>query len=155
MAALPEFRTLYTLVRFSTHGPGDEQAIVWVRREDSRVGIDRRPDRVTVPGFLLASPRAAAYAEFDDSGRLGAVVAAGQGLSLPSLVLEPGTWRGAVDAAGVATLIVLAAPNPPSITEDGEVTFAVSRAFPEVAIVVRADPSNAVHVRSVTFVRER
>jgi arabinofuranosyltransferase len=154
MTASPEFRRLYALVRFNTRGPDDEQAIVWVRQEDGRVGIERGRDLVTVPGFLLAASSSAS-AEFDESGRLGALIAAGQTLALSPLALEPGTWRGTIDADGVATLIVAADLDSPAITEGGAIRFTVSRAFARIAVAVRADPSNAVHVRSLEFTRER
>jgi hypothetical protein len=155
MAASREFRDRYQLVRFDTHGPHDERAIVWVRREDSRVGIERQPDRVVVPGFLFASPRAAG-AEFDASGRLGTLLKPGQSSSLSGVAIGPGTWRVSADADGPVALAVGLTPGLLDRTVGSQPLAVVVRSEGEsvaATISVQADPPTAVHVRSVTFSR--
>ena len=70
MVKSPEFARHYQLVTFETGDPTGERALLWVRREDSRVGISRTPGADHRPGF---SARRRPVRPLRRAGRHGAV----------------------------------------------------------------------------------
>jgi hypothetical protein len=98
MVATQEFRDSYTRVRFWTEGPRPLLAHLWARTEDSRVGIQREPDGVTVPGFLLSGGDHLAAA-LDPGGRLVTLIPEGKPASI-DVALPAGSWRLQVDSVG-------------------------------------------------------
>ena len=48
MMNLPDFARYYQIVRFDVGDPSGDPALLWVRREDSRIGIKRMATEITV-----------------------------------------------------------------------------------------------------------
>lgn len=148
----PEFAAFYRLVRFRTIATGDDpprDATLWIRIEDSRIGIERTPARVVVPGFVLAS-MGAPFAELDESGHLAASLAPGQSIALPiqsTLRLGAGAWRGEVDGDESLALTVSGGSEAGSA-----VAFTVEGAGPTVVVTSRS--TGRAHLRALTFLRE-
>jgi arabinofuranosyltransferase len=169
MVREPEFAALYRLVSFRTGATREDpprEATLWARIEDSRIGIERAPGRVVVPGFVLAS-MGAPFAELDESGRLAASLTPGQSIVLPTVTvlrLGAGTWRGAVDADGSVTLTVsgAAAPDSPAgprvafTLGDSEAAFVTvsTHAKSRADGTDGTDGTHRPHVRALTFVRD-
>jgi arabinofuranosyltransferase len=152
----PAFAELYRLVRFRTIETREDpsrEATLWVRIDNSRVGIERTPGRVVVPGFVLAS-MGAPFAELDESGRLAASLAPGQSIAISTrstLRLGAGAWRGGVDADAAVTMTVAGEPAQEE-TSGTAVTFAIGPSGPGI-VVVSNRAASAAHVRALTFVR--
>ncbi|MCL2825450.1 MAG: hypothetical protein FWD57_15770, partial [Polyangiaceae bacterium] len=51
MQATSAFTNGYSLIKFETPGPESVPALVWVRRESPRLGVEIADDRVVLPGF--------------------------------------------------------------------------------------------------------
>jgi len=93
----PEFARLYKLVTFQTRE--GVQTRIWVRQEDSRVGIKRTDREVNVPGYLLdASPGAVAALSSDE--RVGLRIDKAHGASRTDLALGPGRWVMRIEGSG-------------------------------------------------------
>jgi hypothetical protein len=69
MERTSEFKRFYQFVRYETLRPR-RVGRVWVRREDSRVGIVRRDSTVTIPGYLFSAYKGS-VATLDGQGRAG------------------------------------------------------------------------------------
>jgi len=99
LVRMHEFAANYRLVHFRSGPPDRATVVYWARAEDGRIGVQRRPGVVQVPGFLL-SAGARSVATLDLEGRLGTVVAPGANARIDHLLLPAGTWRLSVDATG-------------------------------------------------------
>jgi hypothetical protein len=97
MLADPQFRRSYQLVHYRTRRFKSVRGVVWVRRSDGPLSIERTPDRVNVPGWLL-SDDAQSLVELDEAGRVGVRIYEGEPAGCANLPLSPGRWRLRVDA---------------------------------------------------------
>lgn len=52
--AMPEFNRTYQVMRYFTPGPPELRGELWIRREDSVLGVQRTADQLIIPGWLLA-----------------------------------------------------------------------------------------------------
>jgi hypothetical protein len=97
MEADPAFHRDYRRVTFEAVGEQRVRSYIWVRL-DGRVGIERAPDRVAAPAYLLAGG-GGSVARLDEEGRMGLDLDAGATTEL-GLDLD-GRWCGE-SAAGTA-----------------------------------------------------
>ncbi len=94
----PRFAAEYRLVTFEGVDPYRFRSRIWVRAA-GRVGIERQPRAVSVPGLLLAAnPRTVASP--DATGRIGAVITAADPAAIAGLRLPPGRWTVEAEAEG-------------------------------------------------------
>lgn len=154
LAAMPEYRELYAPVALLGSEPFEHRFTVWVRRESPTVGIRSDPDRIRIPGHLLAA-HGVGLARLDESGRFAAVV----GRSTPGLVervgLPWGSWRLELDASGPVHARLRGAHDGVPIAE-GAPPLAVEVRRAEglrVDLVLAALPLSQVLVREARFVR--
>ena len=66
--AMPEYHEAYAPVSLVATQPFEHRFIVWVRRDSEKVGIRSSPERVAIPGHLLAA-RGVGVARLDLSSR--------------------------------------------------------------------------------------
>ncbi|HEU4404845.1 MAG TPA: hypothetical protein VFS43_06095 [Polyangiaceae bacterium] len=152
MQASPEWRRLYQLVHYET--PEGTRGVVWARRDDGRIGIERPACQVLVPGYLLAS-HAETPATFEGEG-IGTRVPAGREVKLTSVPVPEGIWRLEVNATGQVDATV-------QLLEGGKI--AAGAAASPVTVPGRANGLNvqlrapggagapAAHVRALRFYR--
>ncbi len=92
LRTLPAFRTGYRMVRFEGHTPHKAISEPWIRL-DGKLGIEVRPDQITVPGYLFEGA-----VGVPSGGRgLKARLAKGARAAGPTLAVPAGQWRVALD----------------------------------------------------------
>ena len=91
MVELPEFQHSYRVVYFRA---GGAVSPVWVRAENGRIGIVRTSDRISIPGFLLASTPNV-YAILSKEGVLAATLS-NSGAILRDVYIPAGLWKVSV-----------------------------------------------------------
>ena len=148
MKQAPEFGQRYQLVTFET--PEGVETLLWVRKEDGRIGVTRTELEVSVPGYLLSTP-AGGVAELDAGGRVGMRIDGEHRADLAGLHLDPGQWEARVDASGDVDARMLA---PIAARGDGssqtEFTFEARESSPvKMSFTLRG--GNRAHVRRVVF----
>ena len=106
MLANPRFLASYFPVTFEGNQPYTLRSRIWVRREGGKLGIQREPGRVVVPGWLLAGNRVSVVCLGPD-GRPG-VSANGQSpahsLILP---LPTGRWKVQVEGSSYRHVVTV------------------------------------------------
>ncbi|MFO0839013.1 MAG: hypothetical protein U1D55_10850 [Phycisphaerae bacterium] len=162
MEQMPEFHRDYRLVpfsalavgRFLTRPPERVDALIWVRVEDSRIGVERSPGRIRIPGYLLAR-RGGAAAELDSAGRLGARASRDRSGAYERLALPPGAWSLSVESEGAVSAIVRQAGSTLEIAAGPPPLLFVSDAPESRGVDVFISPvkSDSAHVRSVSLER--
>jgi hypothetical protein len=144
----------YRLVTFHGDDPYPFRSRVWVRAEGGKLGIERFPGRVAVPGwFVTANP--ATDVRLDPLGRPGAVVDAATPAGILGLPLGSGRWRLAVEGSGPAPAVEVGVAAGGSLAfAPGETAFDLSGG-PGAAVDVRlrAPPASPLHVRRLVFER--
>lgn len=85
-----EFKDSYQFVRVRGDQGNREIGQLWLRREDSVLGVRRTASRVEIPGYFFAGGDAIARPASD--GRLVTPVSARSPAKLPALRLPAGTW---------------------------------------------------------------
>ncbi len=97
--AMPEYHEAYAPVSLVATQPFEHRFIVWVRRDSEKVGIRSSPERVAIPGHLLAA-RGVGVARLDLSSRFEALVDRRHRALVERIPLAAGSWRLEVDATG-------------------------------------------------------
>jgi hypothetical protein len=93
LLAIPEFHQQYQWIKVQGNTGTRATAELWVRRENGMVGVQREPDRILVPGYLLTGQASDAIARLDRGGRLtGETTDKAPGI-LPALRVPAGRWR--------------------------------------------------------------
>jgi len=150
----PLFSRYYEFVEFETPPPDALRTQVWVRKTDSRVGIERSADRVAVPGFLFSSD-SGGIARLDEQDRLGTTIERGRSARL-GLDLPPGRWRARVSAGGDVRITVsfgsdtLVKRKP---ADNVEFQLGNERKQHGVRIEVDTGSEESAHLRRVEFER--
>lgn len=90
MLAHPRFHETYQLMRYHTPAPPELRGELWVRREDSVLGIVRTADALRIPGWLLAER--SGVTELHE-GRFQALVSAVDPGWMASVAVPAGRWR--------------------------------------------------------------
>jgi hypothetical protein len=135
----PRFPALYTLVVFEGHDPYTVTAKIWVRRESRRIGIERSPDRIVVPGYLM-NDRPGSVARLGKTGTLVLPLSPAAPARLGRLEVPPGRWRleapasraplrvrvGAAGAPAGVPRLLLDAPLPATLDLGGGETLPLS-----------------------------
>ena len=93
----PEFARRYQLVNFAT--PEGLETLLWVRKEDGRIGVKRTELEVGVPGYLFHTTNGG-VSELDPDGHVGLRIDSSHPASLVGLPLDPGRWEVRVEASG-------------------------------------------------------
>jgi arabinofuranosyltransferase len=93
MVKLPAFRRSYQWIRVRAFAGRPVLGEIWVRREEGRVGVIRRPGRIEVPGYLFTGARSAAVSRLDERGALVTDLASGSPGIFPALEVPAGRWR--------------------------------------------------------------
>jgi hypothetical protein len=149
MVADPRFRDLYQLVPFQTDDPTHTRAQLWVRRYDSRVGIQASKKSVYVPGFLLAQgPKS--LATLDSKGRLGATVGPNYTAIVRKVRLKRGVWSVSIDADAPTALTAFVDGRIKAL-EPGGTSIRIDAKRARVELYVRSATQN--FVRGVRFTR--
>jgi arabinofuranosyltransferase len=92
MRNMPAFRTGYRMVRFAGHKPHKAVSEPWIRL-DGKLGIEVRPERITVPGYLFeGAVGVPTMGRGLKAGFIRGAQAAGPMVTVPS-----GHWRVEVD----------------------------------------------------------
>jgi hypothetical protein len=108
MTADPEFHAQYRLITFETARVPAVRALVWVRL-DGRIGLERTPAEVRIPGWWFTGPRTVARLV---AGRVVADMPADQIAELSELPVEPGAWQVRIEAEGGEVGIRAGAAGP-------------------------------------------
>lgn len=99
LLAIPEFKQEYQWIRLDSGPPRNAYGEVWVRREGGRVGLERAPGRVVVPGYLFTGEASAATSKLTHGSLAAHLTEANPG-RFTGLALERGRWRLRVAAEG-------------------------------------------------------
>jgi arabinofuranosyltransferase len=99
LAQLDGFREEYQAVTFEGERPHRFRSLLWVRREDGKIGIQRSPGRVVVPGFL-AGDASTTCSRLDGAGRLVTEIPPGTTVSIEDITLDAGQWKVTAEAEG-------------------------------------------------------
>jgi arabinofuranosyltransferase len=154
LAAMPEYHEAYAPVSLVATEPFEHRFIVWVRRESEKVGIRRAPDRVAIPGHLLAA-RGVGVARLDRSNRFEALVDRRNRGLVERVELPAGTWRLEVEATG-PVLARLQTSRSGRVIAEGELPLAFSvheRDGLTLDLLLRAPPMTQARIGEARFVR--
>jgi hypothetical protein len=99
LVQLDGFREGYQAVTFEGERPYRFRSLIWVRREDGKIGIQRSPGRVTVPGFL-AGDATTTWSRLDSAGNLVTEIPANATASIKDIALEGGQWKLTAEVEG-------------------------------------------------------
>ncbi len=106
MQAGDTFHQLYTPVVFEGRLPYTQQSIIWVRQFSPKIGIQKTPDRIEIPAYLLnGNPDSVAH--LDGSNNFVTSISPDIPAKIMGLEIPPGKWRVDAEATGEvqATLI--------------------------------------------------
>ena len=92
------FQKFYQLVTFEGTDPHQYFSRIWVRKEDGKLGIERRRARIEVPGYLISS-NLKSVARLDDSGRIGITATKADPARITGLSVPEGTWQLSVNTS--------------------------------------------------------
>jgi arabinofuranosyltransferase len=86
----PRFPRFYQLVRFKTSTPLEIEAAIYVRRTDSKIGIQQTADKVIIPGYLAVAhdPNAVRLAD----GRAQLILPPGGSAEFEGIPVPSGSW---------------------------------------------------------------
>jgi arabinofuranosyltransferase len=99
LVQLDGFREGYQLVTFEGERPHRFRSRIWVRREAGRIGIQRSPGRVVIPGFL-AGDASTTWSHLDSAGKLVTEIPPNQTVSIDDIALHAGRWKVTAGAEG-------------------------------------------------------
>jgi hypothetical protein len=129
---------------------------VFVRTRSPRIGTSTTEQgAILIPGLLL-NDRPGSLAGLDASGRLGALLFAGQPVSFAPLSLAPGHYRVDVEGSGHVALHARAIPAPGGVDlarGTAPLHFVVDPPGVEVELMLETDADEA-HVRRIRIERE-
>jgi arabinofuranosyltransferase len=108
----------YRQVRFLAAEAGRTVGMLAWLRLQGRLGIERAPGRVRIPGHLFCN-LPGSRAQLDSSGRLGMPVRPGRPVQLAGLPLEPGDWWLEVEAEAPAKIAVRLSGGTVVVSEPG------------------------------------
>jgi arabinofuranosyltransferase len=108
LLADPRFATYYQLIHFDAGPPNPIRAGIYIRRIDSRLGIQSSGDQETVPAYLATMQNANSVRLIDGQAQL--VIAPHGSAQFSAIPLESGSWRSTLDGAGAAQLTVRSSP---------------------------------------------
>lgn len=95
---IPEFYDKYLLITFEGKDPYPFQSEMWIRKDDGAVGIQRKKDKIEIPGYILSS-KSKNITTFDSSDRLGTTLSKNKPLKLFNFALPQGNWTFKIDAS--------------------------------------------------------
>lgn len=93
LLATPEFHHQYQWIKVQGSAGNRATGEIWVRREESGLGILRETDRILVPGYFLTGQASEAIARLDGQGRLAAETTNSAPGILPAMPMPAGRWR--------------------------------------------------------------
>jgi hypothetical protein len=108
LLADPRFASHYQLIRIDVGPPSPFRAGIYIRRIDSRLGIQSAGDQETVPAYLATIENANSVQLID--GRAQLVIAPHGSAQFSAIPLESGSWNSTLDGAGAAQLTVHSSP---------------------------------------------
>ena len=166
MSFAPEFINNYKAVTFEVSPTVDWHGVVFMRVEGGPLGIERTPDRVSVPGYLIMDNRQRSIIGyhvkrslviFDEQGRPMVEIIPTHPAQFKGLALAPGTWRVEADSTAM--------PGQPLLLEsEGRLMplgpgaprplLAVSAAKARVDFTLKS-PQGRIGVRSLSFQKVR
>lgn len=148
LMGIPEFRRRYVPITFEGSTPYRVSSRIWVRKEDGRIGIERREGEVVVPGYLFASPKET-VARIDGEGRLGASLRRGSTLLLE---LPKGSWEARIESSGAPALLAVRRGRSQLGEGEGSVSFTTAGG-PHALHLRPVEEGKEVHVRRIAFAR--
>ncbi len=160
MVRLPDFHRYYQLVTFATPRrawPFQKRPVeaiytsqIWVRKEDSVVGIQRSDKLVSIPGYLLGT-RKGSRAQLDDQGRIGLRITRMIPAMLTRLHLPRGLWRAKAHADSPVRITVWL-PGGKRAEGDGQLDLDLAgRTGAMLTIQVRPQAPEGAHLEMVEF----
>lgn len=93
------FRDAYQLVAFEGRRPRALRTRIWVRRESHKIGIQRLPGRVVVPGFLVGDARVT-WSYLDAAGKLVTEIPPHAQVAAKTIGIPAGAWKVSAGATG-------------------------------------------------------
>jgi hypothetical protein len=108
LLADPRFATYYQLIHIDAGPPNPIRAGIYIRRIDSRLGIQSSGDQETVPAYLATIENANSVRLIDGQAQL--VIAPHGSARFSAIPLESGSWKSTLDGAGAAQLTVHSSP---------------------------------------------
>ena len=154
LAALAEYHELYAPVQLVGTEPFEQRFVAWVRRDSEKVGIRAAPDRIAIPGHLLAA-RGVGIAALDESGRFAAIVGRKSPALAERIDLPAGVWRLEVDSTGPIDARVRDS-RAGTVLAEGPTPLDVEVRVPEglrVDLILVAPRMTQARVREARFVR--
>jgi hypothetical protein len=150
LMASPVFRRTYKLIQFDTLAPTGEQALLWVRTRDGRIGVAREGNRIHVPGYLFAQPRGP-VARRDGTGVVATFLGRTDVGALPFVALPRGSFK--IEGATSGNVIV-SVTSPLGLHVEGApgTTFRLDTGGDDFNVFVRPAGGDAV-VRAIDLVR--
>jgi hypothetical protein len=110
VASTKEFRDAYEPVQVEGETPYRYVAVIWVRIDSPRIGIQRTKDAIVIPTYLFNRARGT-IARLDDQGQLAVEVSPLLPAPERFVDLDCGTWRIAADAHGLPLTFELTGEN--------------------------------------------
>ena len=153
LVAEPTFRSRYALVTYEGDEPRRVQSRIWTRREGGVLGIGRAPDRVSVPGWQLAS-NPASVTRLDPAGRPAVLATREAPALLLGLTLPAGRWRLSVESETPGVRVEVRASGSAQVLGSGTDTFEFTLSGGAVDVGVSPVAGEAF-VRALELVRGR
>jgi hypothetical protein len=100
-ARFPHF---YQLVRFKTSTPLEIEAAIYIRRIDSKIGIQQTADKVIIPGYLCVALDPNSVRLID--GRAQLILPPGGSAELQGIPVPSGSWTFQVHSKNATSIVV-------------------------------------------------
>jgi hypothetical protein len=152
MVALPDFRKQYQLVAFEGEKPHLFRSLIWVRRDSNKIGIQRTPDRLIIPGFLLGDS-STTLSRLNAVGKVVAEIPPRTTMMLEDLPIEAGRWSIVADVDdGILQARLRRTAGPESESSTFDVNIEVPSGS-TVEVEIRNPADTAAHLSDIVVAR--
>jgi arabinofuranosyltransferase len=145
----PSFHRDYRLVTFEGRTPHRFQSRIWVKLESDKIGVERAPEKIVLPGYFLAEGKGV-LARLNRQGQLVASLSKGDSGKVRQLRLPAGNYRLEPDAEGTA--VTFATSGAPLRNEGGELRLTLATDS-TIDLTAKTDGEGEARVARVTFER--
>jgi hypothetical protein len=148
----PRWPLAYQLVVLEADQPRTLPTRVWIRRDSTKLGFLREPDRIVVPGFMLAHPPA--VAREDGHGRLGAMGSREAPVAIRISEVPPGPWLITATWSGAAPEISAQADRDHAWAGSAPLEMVLDGGAPtSIDVALRPRAAGLVHIRQLELRR--